>query len=692
MPLKHKEIIEQVTSDWEADRDNRQDALSDLKFRAGDQWPDAVRQQREASGRPVLTINRMGQFISQVSGNLRQSHPSIIPVPVDGGADKNLTEIYTGLVRQIEYLSAASSAYAWGAESAIACGIGHWRVDTQYSSDDAFDQDIMIKRIMDPLSVIWDAGASEIDRSDAWHCTVTELIPMSEYKRRFKKKASDKSPSDFPTIPEDTGSLYWGDEDKVRIASFWRREIVKKTLGITPEGKVFDLTEMPPVAAQSLGIMRQREVDGYKIKHQVMDGNDFLTEDEEWAGCYIPIVPCIGQEIALDGKVLRHGIIRWAKDPQRLYNYFRSAAAEAIGLAPKAPWLTPLNTIKGLENYWKAANTANLPYLPYNPDPAAPLVKPERMQPAAPPASMWQEAEIAENDMKSTTGVYDSALGQRSNETSGVAIEARQQQTDNSSFVYFDNFNHAIRRTGTILVDLIPKIYDGERQLRILGSDMEENFVPINKTVQTIFGPVIVNDISAGKFDVRIKTGPSYVNARQQAREELGRILENSPELMNIIGDLYFEAQDFPMAEKLAERMKKAIPPQLTQEGPAQPQQPDPMQQAAMQAQMAELEAKVKKMEAEAFDKEQSGIGKQIDNAAKAASLDQYGPEPPAHVQRQEDRMHDMEKTNVGHAVKLTEAERSRRFNLMESERGREFSREERKDMARMQPKQKARA
>lgn len=696
MALNHKEIIEQVTSDWEADRDNRQDALSDLKFRAGDQWPAAERSRREAAGRPVLTVNRMGQFISQVSGNLRQSHPAIIPVPVDGGSDKNLTEIYTGLVRQIEYLSGASAAYAWGAECSIACGIGHWRVDTQYSSNDGFDQDICIKRIMDPLSVIWDAGSTELDRSDAWHCTVTEMIPMSEYKRRFKKKDGDKAPTDFPTQSQDLGSLYWGDEDQVRIASVWRREVVKKTLGITQQGQVFDLTKLPPVAVQSMGIVRTREVEGYKVKHQVMDGNDFLSDDQDWAGCYIPIVPCIGQEIAFDGKVIRHGIIRWAKDPQRLYNYFRSAAAESIGLAPKAPWLVPLNLIKGLEPYWKAANTANLPYLPYNPDVQAPLLKPERTQPATPPASMWQEAEIAENDMKSTTGVYDSALGQRSNETSGVAIERRQQQTDNASFVYFDNFGHAMRRTGTILVDLIPKIYDGERVLRILGSDMEESFVPINQTVMTMHGPAIVNDISAGKFDVRIKTGPSYVNARQQAKEELGQIIQADPSLMQIIGDLYFEAQDFAGAEKLAERMKKAIPPQLTQEGP---QGPDPAQQQAQQAQMAalqvqlaEAQAKVKKLEAEAFDKEQSGIGKQIDNAERTASLQQYGPEPPAHVQRQEDRMHDMEKTNVGHAVKLTEAERSRRFNLMESERGRQFSREERKDMARQQPKQKERA
>lgn len=682
---EHNEIIEQVEQDWRADRDNRDDALSDLKFAGGDQWNAAVKSQREAEGRPVVTINRMGQFIRQVSGNLRQSYPAITPVPVDGGTDKVLSDIYGGLVRQIEYRSAASAAYAWGAECSIACGIGHWRIETGYSDDDGFDQDIMIKRIMDPLSVIWDAGATEIDRSDAWRCTVTELIPLDEYKRRFPK-AGRTTPTDFPTQPTTQSTLYWTQNDKVRIASYWYRVPVKKLLGITERGQVFDLTKMPKVAVQSLGITRTREAESYKIKHVVMDGNDFLTEDEDWAGCYIPVVPCIGSEIAYDGTVIRHGIVRWAKDPQRLYNFWRSAAAELMGMQPKAPWLLTAEMIEGHEATWQAANRVNLPYLLYNKDPEAPGLTPKREAPPAPAVAFAHEAEISEGEMKATTGVYDAALGNRSNETSGVAIEARQQQTDNGSFVYFDNFNHAIRRTGQILVDLIPKIYDGERVVRILGTDDQEAFVPINQTIKTIDGPVMVNDISAGKFDVRIKTGPSYVNARQQAKDELGKILQADPQLMQVFGDLYFESQDFAGADKLAERMKKVIPPNLTQEGPPQPQGPDPAQQAAMQVQMAEMQAKIKKLEAEAADKEQSAIGKQLDNAEKAASLQQFGPEPPQHVQKAADRQFQREEAAAGRFSQQQEAREGRFHSASEAERGREFNRQERRESQATQP------
>lgn len=484
--------------------------------------------------------------------------------------------------------------------------------------------------------------------------------------------------------------MYWQSNDKLRIASHWFKVPTKKLLGITKEGKVFDLSKFkdPRMAVQSLGITRTRDAVSFKIQHVVMNGADFLTDFEDWAGSYIPVVPCIGSEIAFEGTVVRHGIVRWAKDPQRLYNFWRSYAAELIGLQPKVPWLVTGNMIEGRETEWQQANRANLPYLTFNVDTDAPGLMPKREAPPAPPAAIWQEAEISEGEMKATTGVYDAALGQRSNETSGVAIEARQQQTDNSSFVYFDNFNHSIRRTGQILVDLIPKIYDGERIIRILGTDSEESFVPINQTIQTINGPVIVNDISAGKFDVRIKTGPSYINAQQQAREELGRIIQADPQLMQIFGDIYFEAQDFPLAEKLAERMKKAIPPNLTQEGPAQPQGPDPAQMALMQTQLVEAQAKIKKMEAEAYDKQQSGISKEIDNTAKAASLQQFGPEPPAHVQRQADQQFQREEAREGRFAQAQEARESRFFNADEAERGRQFSRQERRETAQEQPAQ----
>lgn len=632
MAEDHKEVIERMTEFWDADRDNREDALDDQKFRAGDQWDDAVRKQRETDGRPVLTVNRMGQFVKRVSGALRQSHPAILPVPVDNKGDEQLTEIMAGIIRQIEYQSDAGVAYAYGAECAIATGIGWWQIKTDYVNG-AFDQDICIERILDPLSVIVDSKSSKMDRSDADEIYVTEWITKRDRKKRFK--ADEKAAEDLPLSDDGTTTLSWRSDDRTRIASRWWREKTTKTLGMTAQGEVFDLTKMPRIAIQSLGITRERKAEDFVIKHQVFDGADFLTDEQLWAGRYIPLVPCVGEEIAFDGNVVRHGIIRWAKDPQRLYNYWRSAAAEMIALAPKAPFIVPMKSIAGLEQFWNRANSANLPYLPYNPvppDQASGDHRPERSRGAEPPAAMWQEANVAQDDMKATTGIYDAALGAKSNETSGVAIDARTQESDTGTFVYLDNFNHAIKRTGTILVDLIPKIYDGERIVRLLGEDGKESFVPINRAIQSPEGPMLINDLSVGTYDVRIKTGPSYANAKQVAKEELGKLAQSSPELMTVMVDLYVESLDLPaeIKGKLVERLKKTIPPGLLGEGEGgqPPPPPDPRIEEAANLDLEKKEADVAKTRAQAD-------GEVLKNEQLAAALGLQGVEltpglPPA--------------------------------------------------------------
>jgi hypothetical protein len=663
--LTHREVLKRFDDHWQADRANREDAIDDLRFCAGDQWPDTVRQQRERDGRPVITINRMGQFVKRVSGSLRQSYPAIDPFPVDDKTDPVLADIYAGLIRQIEYVSSAGSVYAWAAECAIRCGIGHWQVKTRYQNE-GFNQEIYICRITDPLSVTWDSGAVELDRSDAFECFVSELITKDEYYRRWPaQRKSGHVHSGFPNAPTLDSQLYWQTDDRIRIASRWFKQPKKKTMGMTADGQVFDITKLDPVSIQALGITRERKVDDWEIMHQPVSGDDFLDDAKLWPGRHIPIIPVIGEEVPLEGRVVRHGIIRWAKDPQRLYNYWRSASAEMIATAPKAPWLVSSKMIAGREAMWARANIGNPSVLVYEPDDGAPTLAPKRQDMAHPPVAMWQEATIAQDDMKAAIGIYDAALGNKSNETSGVAIEARQQEADTGSFVYFDNFNHAMHRGGVVLVDLIGAVMDGEQQVRIIGKDEREGFVPINKAVATIDGPAIINDLSTAKFDVRIKTGPSYANAKAEAKAGLNLILQADPNLMGALGDLWAETQDFPpdIKEKLVQRMKKMVPPGMTDE----PAPPDPMQEMAVKTQLDEALAKIEKLKAESFKTEQDGIGKQIENQKQVISVAEYGIEPPGHVQKQEDREYDLHKANMGHAVKMSEAERGRLFSQQQA-------------------------
>jgi hypothetical protein len=608
---EHKDALQRYEQYADADRHNIDDAVDDLRHAAGDQWDENVRRIREERGQPVITINKSLQFINQVAGDMMQSQPAIDIVGADNDQDPVYAEIMGGLIRQIEYASSATSVYNWGSKCQITCGVGHWQIATEYADDSTFDQDIRIRRINDPLSVVWDESSIELDRSDAMECFVSEMVSQQAFKRDFK---SDKLPTAFPeSSARYNNSIHWADSEgkSVRIASHWRKVKTKKKIGQRQDGKIVEVGDMPPDMWASQGILKVREVDTYKIMHRRMSGDEYLEDEQEWAGKFIPIVPVIGNEISVGGRIIRFGLIRHVKDPQRLYNYFRSAAAEMVALQPKAPYLVPLHSVAGLEDIWRKANSENLPYLPYNVDPAFPNLRPQREAPPQPSAGMLQEAQIAENDMYGTTGIYPTSLGQKSNESSGRAIMAREKQSDTGTYVYPENFKASIKRTGDILCDLIPRVIDSTRSVRILGADGLESMAKINMIeVNPITGEQsIVNDLSAGKFDVRIKVGNNYANAKERESELIFEMLGRNPNLWNVVGDLAMESLEGPGAAKLAARIKKTMPAELVGEGGMQ-SQPNPAQEAEVESLM--LGNEKTKVEIQ---------GKQIENMGKSHEL-----------------------------------------------------------------------
>jgi hypothetical protein len=670
-----REALQDFQAHYEADRDNRDHAEEDNRFCASDQWDDVIRQARELDHRPVLTIDKTGQFVRQVSGDWRKASPTVEIIPDDDDASPEIAEIFDGMVRQIEYKSLAAQVYSWGLECAARCGIGHWRIGTRYADGDTFDQECYVERIPDPLSVTWDAAAIALDRSDAKTCYVSDMVPRAEFEQKYKGKLA----SDFPQ-DKDTSGLFWSRGDFVRVASRYWIEPKTHTIALLWDGRVVPVKDGTKPGGE---IMRVRKVEVPCVYHQLMSGNDYLSDKEKLPGRYIPIVPVIGEEVAVDGRLIRRGIVRTLKDAQRLYNIALSANAEIIGSQPKAPYVGPLGSFQGLERYWNVANKVNLPYLPYNADANLPNGgRPERVTPPQGAPAVVDQLRLANEDMFSVTGIYPAALGQRSNETSGKAIEARQREADTGTFVYFDNANVAIKRTGDILVDLIQAVYDGQRQVSIMSREGEESKVDINKGISTPDGPAILNDITAGRYVAKIRPGPNYATAMEQAKEALAELMQN-PQIAPVIGDLYVEHLDIPGGEKIAERLRRALPPQLLGE-PQGP--PDPMAEIVQRLQLQEAEAKTAKTQAEAYDKQQSGISKEIDNQAKAASLAAFGPEPPQHVQKAEDRMFQREEADRSRFAQTQESRESRAFNAFEAERGRQFSREERREVQASQP------
>lgn len=606
-------IRENFDRAWTADQEDRERAQEDLRFLDGgpNQWPDSIRQAREKAGRPCITVNRLPGFVDQVEGDQRQNKPAIKIRAVDSDVDPELAKILSGIIRNIESVSEAEIAYDTAASSAVSCGRGFYRVLT-VDSELSFDQDIVVKRIINPFSVSWDPGAQEYDLSDAGWIMVSEWISDDEFTRRYpdKVKTSFDQGDDY--------TIYWAAEGFVRIAELFRRVPYDKTLYLLSNGKT--VSEVPDNLPPWVKVVKDKAITAWKVEWLTVSGSDILEEPQEWAGRYIPIIPVWGKELFVDGKRITRGVIRHAKDPQRMYNYWRSMATEGVAQTPKNPFLVTTKQIKGLEVLWDTANTSNRAYLPYNPDPNAPGSKPYKEQANTVQTGMLQEMSVAGEDLKATTGIYDASLGARSNENSGRAIIARQKEGDTATFAYIDNDARSRRHLGRILVDLIPRIYDASRIVRILGEDGKESFEKINWPTRDDQGNLsYINDLTQamGKFDVVVTTGPSYTTQRMEAADFFMNYMKVDQAVAPMIRDLIMKNMDVNGADEFYERLKKALPPEFMDDEDRQKQQQKPqnpldvikVKKAEMEAkkeaaQATEAEARAKKAGAEAHGQE----------------------------------------------------------------------------------------
>jgi len=594
-----KEAVEAAEVNYNYDRENRTEGIRDLQFLAGDQWDARDRRQREAEDRPVITINRLIQPVKLVANSIRFSVPSVKTVPVDREADADTAWVLSGLLRQIQRQSMATWVYSVATGHAAGCGIGHWRVLTDYVDDDVFEQEIKIKLIPHPFAVLWDAGAEEPDRSDAMNCLVLEFVPTQTFKKRYP----GANPSDFQGSQSFNpgGNFQWFRPDFVVTAEFWKKVPYQRKLGQLSDGRVIDLTNVK-VLPQGMQVVRERTVNSHCVEQTLVSGREVLDGPNKWAGKYIPIVPVIGNELPLEHSVVRHGIVRFARDPQKMYNYWRSQSAEWIGQAAKAPWLTEADQIEDYKEMWDTANTTPRPYLLYKKDAQNPQLKPERVRAAEPPSALWQEGNISSDEVKVTTGLYNPSLGAQGNEVSGKAIVERQQQGDLANFEFTHNLHISLNHTGRILLDLAPKVYDTSRTVRVLDEFEKEHFVPINSVAYSEDGEaVLVHDLTAGKYDAVIKLGPNYLTRREEAASQMVEFLKLNPEAFTVVGDIVAEEQDWPGAAKLAKRLKKMVPPDiLGDDADSPPPPPDPLMIEGAKQEVREKKASADKKEAEA--------------------------------------------------------------------------------------------
>jgi hypothetical protein len=578
----------------ESSQDNRELYIEDVRFaRLGKQWPEAIKAQREAEGRPCLTINRLPSVIRQVVNDARQNKPSIKCHPVDSSSDPETAEILDGIIRHIEYTSDASIAYDTSLDNAVTGGFGYFRIDVEYAEGDTFDKDIIINRISNPLTVISDAGSNAADSSDWRYCFISELIEGDEFDRRYPKAKRVS----FESSGLDELNALWVDGNMVRVAEYWTVEEEPGSVLRLSDGTVIRDEEYQKVKADIFDLLGITVVDSRptvmrKVKQRIMNGAEFI-EETKWAGKYIPIIPVYGEEVNEEGKRHFISMTRAARDPAMMFNFWRSASTELVALAPKAPWIGPKGAFNTDEDKWATANVTNHPYIEYDGG-----IPPQRQPFAGVPAGALQEAMNASDDIKAITGIYDASLGARSNETSGKAIIARQREGDVGTFHFIDNLSRSIRHAGRILVDLIPKVYTGPRIMRIIGKEGDNDMVQVNQQFQDEkTGIAKIFDLTTGKYDVTCEAGPSYTTQREEAATQQMEFMRVFPQAAPLMGDILARNLDWPGADEIAKRFKTMLPPQLQEQDGQQPLPPQVQQQMQqMSQQMQGMQQHIQQM------------------------------------------------------------------------------------------------
>ena len=598
------DLIAEARERWrlaaEAENQWRPQCLIDMKFRIGQdrgrttQWEEADVISREMLGTPSLTMNRTPQFCRQVENEARQNKPAIDVIPVDD-SDVEDAEIRQGLIRHIENNSNADIARATARAHMVTMGFGYTRLTTEFCDDESFDQDLLIKRVLNPFAVHIDPSAEEADQSDAQWGIIHSQVTKEQHRRlwpnaRMSSITGHESPGDL----ED-----WIQGDNIRIADYFRIVYRKRKLvGIAnymggPDTVIGFADEFGDTIHDH-EIVREREVQIPRVMWHKINGFDELEKPKEWPGRWIPIIPWVGDEWLIDGRRTIAGMIRSARPAQQLYNFWVSALAEMVSLWKSSPWMATAEQIAKYETMYETANTRNYPVLLYKAaaGPNGELLPPPRRDFANPPVQGITACVIqADQDLKNCFGIHDAGLGQRGAQESGRAIAERKLEGDVSNYHLLDNETRALRFEGRQILNCIPRVYDKPRVARIVLPDNSTKPVALNqptkwKGIERVF------DLKVGRYDVVINVGPTVQTKRKEAVLQLTETMKVvPPEMAAAMAPTLIRNIDMPGSGELAKQAEKVLPPNLqTQDEDAQ--QPIPPQvQAEIQALQQQAEA-----------------------------------------------------------------------------------------------------
>lgn len=615
------------SSEWEATAHTR--AIDDYKFAHGDsdngyQWPDAIKRNRDVDRRPCLTLNITRQHNRMIINEQLQNKSAIKVRPMSGGTTVESAETVQALINDIEYRSNAQYAYERGCNFQVNSGWGYWRLATDYVADDSFDQEIRILAVEDPLRIYMDPDAKDNTKPDrgAMFAFVFDLVPNDQFHEAYP---DSEQVGNLQPMGALTGDSDWVMKDHTRVCEYFRKEQTKDVLVsfIDPSNglrKSLLRSKMPKEVwngLKSLPTTRTRDTTRTKVMWYLLVGNT-VVDKTEWPGQYIPIVMVLGEETHIQGVMDRKGHTRYMKDSQRMYNYNASAQVEHVALQTKTPWIAAAKAVEQYETMWNTANAVNHSVLIYNDvDPEYPereIPPPQRVQPPVASPAFEQGMQTAFNQMMMTSGQWQNQMGMMGNERTGEAIKQRQMQSDTSVYHFQNNYEAALRATGKMILDLIPRVYDTKRIMRLQlenGTDLQVTLDPSAPQVlqqrMSEAGDVterILNP-SAGTYDIASDVGPAYGTRREETVQALTLILTQAPQFATLIGDLLLASMDFDKAQEAAARLRRMIPPQALGHGPSPAEQQLAMHNQQLQAALAKALGQTAKTELKLVGKDQ---------------------------------------------------------------------------------------
>jgi hypothetical protein len=601
-----KEILEQAKRRFQIvtdlHSDERRLQSDDGRFADEDQWEPEVRAARENDpngARPVLTIDKINQYISQIVNDLRQNKPAIKVKPVDDAADKDTARVFQEIIRRIEDNSNATIAYLTGGESAVKVGEGYWHLTTDYVDAKSFDQEVRIEPIHD-YSKVFMSEHNMPDGSDNKYTFIIEDVPDEKFKRLYPK-AKDGSSTEFSVANDAKDSMIWRIGATTRVALYYYYDYEDTLLYALEDGTTMLQSEYEAFindkAYELPAVVSTRPTQLQTVKWVKMTGAEIL-ERGVWLGKYIPVIKVVGKQANVNGKKHYKGLVRLAKDSLRAYNYWFSALTEKLALAPKAPFIGAKGQFDTDRAKWQSANVVNHAFLQYDTvldSNNVALPPPQRQLPAQMEAAMLQHLQLIEHDIKTALGMFRASVGEASPQQSGKAIQSLKIQSDTGSFNFPDNVALSIRYTGKQLIDIIPKLYDTARIVRIMGEDGTVSTVGIDPAQEEakLEGKIgNIYNLRVGKYDVTATPGASYATKRMEQSEILQGFLQNNPEQFPMFGDLLFRMQDFPLSDKIADRFERMLPPEVKiQEGDIPPEIQQLMQQLEQERQQLDQKA-----------------------------------------------------------------------------------------------------